>query len=353
MHYRLARYLIRETFWLYLFGILAFCLLLVIDHLSAWASFLIRQNASLSDVARLMTYQTPGFLHVAFPIALVFAVLLATGRFAKDSELKAAYSLGVSPLSLFVPLLLSALTMSAIAFVNNGFLEPKGREARELLVQSFYSERPPLEAQDDVSYVIEGQGIYYAARIQSQADDDSKADLRGVLVSMNDGRLISSPDGVWDSVARTWWLESVQIIDGTGERQVAEELELSFELDSNVEDSLADPDKQTVFQLFQQLQLAKRTGLDSDELSFNFHRQIADAFSTLIFSIIAGSLGLTIKNRSAGFAWTIVLLVVFYFLWVLSGDLYKSAVLPPIVSAWFTSLVVGGCGLVFAWFRLR
>ena len=107
-------------------GVAAFCLLLSIDTLTVWAEYLIQQNVSLLDVGRLMLYRIPFFLHISLPVAAVFAVLLATGRLAKDSELKAAYSLGVPPFSLLGPLLLFGLIVSALAVINNGYLEPRG-----------------------------------------------------------------------------------------------------------------------------------------------------------------------------------------------------------------------------------
>ena len=77
---RLSRYFVRETTGLYLFGVAAFCLLLSIDMLTSWAKFLLEQEASLGTVTRLMLFRLPVFLHLSMPIAIVFAILLATGR---------------------------------------------------------------------------------------------------------------------------------------------------------------------------------------------------------------------------------------------------------------------------------
>ena len=157
MFLRLSHYLNREIIGLYLFGIAAFCLLLSIDFLSVWADFLIRQGASIQVIGKLIFYKIPFFLHLSMPIASVFAVLLATGRLAKDSELKAAYTLGVPPLRLLLPLLLLGFTISLLALLNNGYLEPKGEIAHTEEVNKFYSQKPPTETQNDVSYVIENQ----------------------------------------------------------------------------------------------------------------------------------------------------------------------------------------------------
>jgi lipopolysaccharide export system permease protein len=348
---RLARYLLRESAGLYALGVAAFCLLLSIDFLTVWARFLLEQNATLATVGRLMLYQLPWFLHLSLPIAVVFAVLLATGRLAKDSELKAAYALGVRPSSLLGPLLGFGLLVSALSLVNNGFLEPLGKVAYDRLVASFFYERPPAAAQSEVAYFIAGQGIYYAGRIRAKDDNPEQAALTGLLILREDGSLISAPRGLWDSQARQWRLESVtELANGTLTRHA--ELILPFVTQSPAA-ALARSETLTLSQLWQLYQDGLRSGADTRRPLFEFHRRVADAFSALVFALIAGVLGLNLRGRSAGFAWTIILLVLFYFIWTLSGDLFEQRVLSPVAAAWFTSGAVGAVGALLAWWRLR
>src|SRR5690606_26153809 len=126
---RLALSLLRETAGLYVLGVAAICLLQSVDMLSVLARFLVQNEATLGDTGRLLLYKVPWFLHLGLPVAVVFAVLLACGRMAKDSELKAAYSAGVAPQTLFWPLVGLGLVVGLISFVNNGFVEARA-EAR-------------------------------------------------------------------------------------------------------------------------------------------------------------------------------------------------------------------------------
>ena len=247
MFLRLSRYLNYETIGLYLFGVAAFCLLLSIDFLSVWADFLIRQGASIQTISKLILFKIPFFLHLSIPIASVFAVLLATGRLAKDSELKAAYSLGVPPLKLLMPLLGLGFVISLLALINNGYLEPKGEIAHNHVVDSFYSQRPPAETQSDVSYVIEGQGIYFAGEIRSEEHNSRIAHLRGVLIAKGDGSRLSSKVGTWDSDAKLWTLTEVQMIDRDGKRSEVPEVSLPFGIEAEVALSLSDEENPNCF----------------------------------------------------------------------------------------------------------
>ena len=353
MFLRLSRYLTHETIGLYLFGLAAFCLLLSIDFLSVWADFLIRQGASIQVIGKLILFKIPFFLHLSMPIASVFAVLLATGRLAKDSELKAAYSLGVPPLRLLVPLLFLGLIISLLALFNNGYLEPKGEIAHSEEVEKFYSQKPPAETQNDISYVIEDQGIYFAGEVRADEENPNLAHLSGVLISKEDSSRISAREGVWDSDAKIWTLTGAQIIDKEGNREEALTIDFPFEIEAEVALSLADEETLTIIALWQRLRSEKRAGSEVSELAFAFYRQIADAFNAFIFVLIAGVLGLHLKGRSTGFAWTIILLVIFYFIWTLSENLFEEQLLSAFAAAWFTSLVVGSIGMILAFVRLR
>lgn len=353
MFLRFARYLNRETLSLYLLGLAAFCLLLSIDFLTVWANFLVRQGVSIGTIGRLILFKFPFFLHMSMPIASVFAVLLATGRLAKDSELKAAYTLGVPPLRLLGPLLGLGFIISLLALVNNGYLEPKGEIAHDEEVNSFYLQRPPTETQTDVSYVVKDQGIYFAGQVRSDEDNANLAHLSGVLIAKEDGSRVSALSGIWNSDTKLWTLTDAQIIDAQGKRSNVFELSFPFEIETDLKLSLAKEDTLTIFELYERLRNEQRAGREIRELAFAFHRQIADAFSAFIFVLIAGALGLHLRGRSVAFGWTIVLLVIFYFIWTLSESLFDEQLLSAFWAAWFTSLVVGSVGIVLALKRLR
>ncbi len=352
---RFSTYLLRETSGLYLLGVAAFCLLLSVDTLTTWASFLIEQNASVFTVLKLMLYQTPFFLHLSLPIAAVFAVLLATGRLAKDSELKAAYASGVSPLALLRPLLLFGVLVTVIAVLNNGYLEPRGEIAQDVLEASFYNARPSSETQRDVSF-HQPEGIFHAARIRVDPDDRDRAELTGALVYGDDGTVWSARYGTWDSVAKTWTLEEVEVLPPQGKRTILPQqrarVTLPFDLEADAGASLRAADNLTLSELYARIGRARQAGQNIAGDLFDFHRRLADASSALIFVLIAGALGLTLRGRAAGFGWTIVLLVCFFALWTLSESFFEQEVLSPVVAAWFTTLVVGAVGALLA-LRLR
>ena len=352
--FRLSGYLLRETIGLYIFGVAAFWLLLSIDLLTSWAKFLIEQEASLGTVGRLMLYKLPFFLHLSLPMAVVFAILLATGRLSKDSELKAAYSLGARPLILLIPLLTLGLAASGLALLNNGFIEPVAERSYEALKDSFFYTRPPAESQNNVAYRNVDKSIYFAGKIVASSNEDTEeGELSGVYILQPDGTTISAPSGIWKSETKEWVLNGAQVVAPNGAASIENELALPFELESEVAESLAEDSTLTLAELNERLLDVNQTGRELRNVRFSFHTRIADAFSALVFALIAGILGLQLHGRAAGFGWTIALLVMFWALWTLQGSLFEQGVLSPIAAAWFTSGVVAVVAFAIAWWRLR
>jgi lipopolysaccharide export system permease protein len=345
---RLPRALLRETAGLYPIGVGAICLLLSIDQLSVLARFLIEQGAAVQDVLLLLLYRLPWFLHLALPVGVVFAVLLTGGRWAKDSELKAAYALGVPPRTLLTPLVLFGLLVGALSLLNNGFLEPKGEAAYQRRIDAFVYARPPAALQLNAAYQIGGD-IFFASRVRSVDGSPGRANLEGVLVLLRDGTLTTASTGTWDSDVRTWTLERAQT-SAPGEAPIpAERLVFPFPLEAAPADTLVRPAQLPLGRVVEQLRTVRAAGGDVGALTFSLHRRLADAFSAAIFATFAGAIALRVRGRAAGFAWTIVLLVGFWALWVLSGNLFDSGAVQALVAAWLTPGLAGLGAALLAW----
>ncbi len=343
---RLPLALLRETVGLYPLGVAAICLLLSIDLLSVLARFLVEQGASVQDVLLLIVYRLPWFLHLALPVAVVFAILLAGGRMAKDSELKAAYALGVPPSAMLTPLVLFGLAVGALSLVNNGYLEARGEAAYQERIDAFIYARPPAELQLNAAYRI-GDDIFFSSRVRSVEGDATLANLEGIVVIEEDGTLYAARDGRWDSATRSWTLNDAEVTREGAAPVHGGQITLPFVLEATPSETLTRAAELPLDQLVQNLNVVAAAGGDVSELRFSLHRRLADAFSAAIFAVFAGAIALRVRGRAAGFAWTIVLLVGFWALWVLSGNLFETGAVTALVAAWLTpALAAVGAGIL-------
>lgn len=344
---RLARSLLRETNGLFLLGVVGVSLLLSIDLLSVLARFLIEQEAGPLTILRLLATKLPWFLHLALPVAAVFAVLVTGGRLARDSELKAAQAGGIAPRSLLIPVVAWGIVVSGLAVVNNGMVEPRAERDYQRIIDEFLYGQPPTASERDVSYLLDGT-IFHAARVRAVRGDPSTANLNGILVRLPDGTLLTSDMGSWDAEARSWRLQPGWRLEPGGEPRRHDGDVLPFPLQADPEQTLAREGTQTLGELSRGIRERARAGTDASDLRFDLHRRLADAASAAVFTLAAGALALRVRGRAAAVAWTIALVAGFWAAWTLSAAFYDRGVLGPLVAAWATPAIVGLVALATA-----
>lgn len=329
---------------MFVLGVAGVSLLLSIDLLSVLARFLIEHDADLPTVGRLLASKTPWFLHLAMPVAATFAVLVAGGRMARDSELKAAQAGGIGPRALILPLVAWGVLVSGIAVFVNGTLEPRAERSYQRIIEGFLYSRPPLASERDVSYLVGGV-IFHAARVRAEPDAPTQATLDGVLVRRTDGTLWTAREGVWDADAGTWTLKEGWTLPPDGDPTDAGVRTLAFPLELDPASSLARGETLTLSELSRQVAERDAAGTDASDLRFDLHRRLADAASAAVFVLAASALALRLRGRAAGIAWTIALVAGFWAAWTFSATLYERDVLSAVAAAWATPAVVALIGL--------
>lgn len=340
---------------MYILAVLALVLLLSIDLLTVWANFLIREQASFITIVKLMIFKLPSFLHTALPVSVVFAILLASGRLAKDSELKAAQSLAISPIQMFKPFLLVGVLASSLALINTGYLEAISQRAYEKLEDSFFYTSPPPNSQTNSTYLNNDGSIFYASRIRASEEDKNLAELSGVIILGKDGSVISAATGIWDSnkEQRKWTLNDPELVASSGEVVHREKLDLNFDVSISATKNLSSKESLTLAELAQRIRETRLLGGKIRQMRYSFHSRIADALSAIIFSIIAAALGLQLHDRASGFAWTIVLMVLFWALWILSAGLFEKQLLSAFIAAWLPIVIASIISLLLAKLRYK
>ncbi|WP_293913069.1 LptF/LptG family permease [Deinococcus sp.] len=366
MNGHFPRYVFREVWPLYLGGVLLFLFLDMTNLISTVVGAFLQYHTGVLGALTLLAYKLPGILNRDLVVAVPFALLLAFGRLAKDSELKAAYAGGVRPLNLLLPMLLPALLIGVVVFLNAGYVTPSG-QAR--FWNSYYGvvfkQAVPPPTTDNYAYAA-GGNFFTAGRVQAvapplsaarpatatpaSAPNPNQAVLSGVVVQTKAGTY-SAAGGVWDSRARTWTLNGGYLVAPDGTISL-----LRSQLTLPQNDVLTRPppplDQSTTPQLRAQLGRLQSGSEPYHRAAFELDRRLADPFTPLIFVLAAGALGLLISNRAWAVGSVILFLVAFYAIWSTAPQLAGVGALSPTLAAWLPNLLFGLFGLALAW-RLR
>ena len=131
MHIRLLdRYIFREVFFTFLFGIAAFTTVFVgSGTLFRIAQYMTEYGASLSSCIKIFVLSLPGAVIWTFPMSMLLGTLLAFGRLSSSSEITAMKSCGVSFWRIAAPGLLLGLVVSFFAVWFNEYIVPWSNEA--------------------------------------------------------------------------------------------------------------------------------------------------------------------------------------------------------------------------------
>ncbi len=101
----------------YMFGLLFFTLLLMMDELFFRIQEYVQYNFPLDQVFMLLFNEIPFIMTLTIPIGILPAYLLTLGRFSTDSEITALKSCGVSTLRIIRPGIVMGMIVMLFSFV--------------------------------------------------------------------------------------------------------------------------------------------------------------------------------------------------------------------------------------------
>ncbi len=318
----------------------------------------------LSSFGPWLLYQIPAFAVQAFPIAAVFAVLLAFGRLARENELLAAAAGGVSLARAVRPVLIFGALVAVAGFAISEFVAPVANErvattwwqgvsgnalsraAGKVIPigdRTLFFER--TEGDDLVNVRLEGwqgrtQTVFFGNRARFTNNQLQLIGYRAISVNF-DELPIRPDDPTWYAKAFPLYnpgpnptAKTSFILEDSASRVVARTAESGFE------------DPRRISELWRDYASGKREA--GALFSFKTAQSMA-TFVILLFGIPIAARGA--RTGGVAFGLAVVIAVGFYVALYLGRTLSEIGVLPPLLGPW---LVIAGFLIAGAWlFRAR
>jgi len=174
----LDRYLLRELFSPFLFGVTLFTFFLFLDRIYQLTDLVVTKGVPFHLVLQLLLYMLPAFFTNTLPMALLVAVLLAGGRLSADLEIVACKAAGVSLVRLFRPVLLAALVVSLICGALSLVIAPQMSKAFQAQLFRILQARASAGLKERVFNSTFGEIVIYVEDVSA-----SQVGLKGVIVS--------------------------------------------------------------------------------------------------------------------------------------------------------------------------
>ncbi len=365
----LDRYLLRETIGPLSLGLLVFTFLALLQKLFQFAELIIERDVEVRLVLQLLAYTLPQIIVLTIPMAFLFAILLAIGRMAADSELVAMRASGISLFSVYRPILLMSLLLAAVTTYLMTVTLPAGNKATSELQLAILKRNVNQQVkprvfydglQERVLYVFESaenedgwRGVFLADAVPGPEQQVIVGETGAINLTPGNGRPPVLMFGLADvhevdtndpSTYRQQRLRDASIVIEDRHFRRNEGLVLDKGVRSMT--------------LSELVQRTEEPGLADDarnQALVEIHKKFAIPGACIVFGLYGIPLGFRNRRsgRSSGF---LISVTMFLFYYVMLGNGEEAAVngqVPPWLAMWAPNLLLLVLGAFLLWRRNR
>lgn len=349
------RYILRELIRPFLAGVGGFLVMNLINLLYIYASLIVQSGVPVDVVARLLLFNLPAILVITFPVAYLFATLIAVGRLSRDFEIVALRACGVSFRRLCAPVLAGAVLVAGAGFVCNDQLVPWSNRQVVDLVRTLMLKQTKAVFKDNVFFRGDGDRTFYVRQVDERTNmlyDAIVIDRKGPY-----GVVLTARNGTWNGTR--WDLQDgVEHRYGPDGAFVVEEtpfavrtVEVGQDPQAYYRNGELSPQEQTSAELGQQIRTLKAAGVDTKSAEVDYHLKFSLPLAAVVVALLAAPLGFRFGRLGIfiGVSLTIALVAVYYVVMSISRSMGNAGMLPPHWAAWSQNVLYAVVGTGLLW----
>jgi lipopolysaccharide export LptBFGC system permease protein LptF len=374
----LDRYVFGEAFGLFIVGFSGFLGFLLVNKLFLEADRILNPHMPGLAIVRLDLLEAPHFATWALPVGVLFATLMSMGRLAKDNELTAMFTNGISLYRLVWPFLL----LSAIAVTVSYYSQEKlvtlaaGEQQRILDKNPIINEQEAGELNPFIAKLDNGDfvsatsfdkvtGVLVNAVYDDWGNDALKAAHAGaagqdtdaqkaaealdaaaggaVFVAATRGQAVGNTlqlGGRNDTPAYSYSAADPEGLYNQHTMEATKTINLGLDLKKQFT-QMKTPQELSQTELAEQSKIKQKRGENPAVDLTDYHFRFSGPFASLAFAMVAMPLSLRAPRdeRLLGLILSFVLVLVYYTVYFLSLQLGHNGFLPPWLAAWMMNIV--------------
>lgn len=351
----LDRYIFKEVFLTFIFGICAFSAVFIgSGTLFRIAQYITDYGASFVSVAKIFIFSLPGVVIWTFPMSMLLASLLTFGRLSGSSEITAMKSCGISFHRIAMPAIVLGFVVSIFAMLFNEYAVPWANEAyNNVLYYEIQGNTSPQSQEHIILKEIDKgqiQRLVYARRY-----DASTNTMQGVTMQdFQEGKVRHVENAEYAEWQGDSWLMHQGVVydisDGTAEHTLHFEEQL-LPINQSPRQIIREqkkPEELTMKELKAQIEIMRSQYVNTKKLETELHQRFTIPLASLIFTLVGVPLGLRPHRNSSsvGFAFSIVIIFVYYSLMTMAGAIAQSGAMEPVYAVWIPNLI-GLCAGIY------
>lgn len=346
------RYIIRELFWPYVFGMLGFVVVIAIDPLIAAMKDIINRQIEAGVVVKWFLFSLTHDMIFTFPMAMLLACLLTFGRFSKDSEIIALKAGGVSFWRLMRPVMVFAFLSTIFAFMFGEFIMPYSVSRAKEIKKTQILKILPVRGAEDVFIKDTDERTVYAGKVLHYPGQQISVRLENIVVTDYDpvtnlpAHRIMAKGGAYMDNKWLFW-DGVEI-DYDEQMNSTPKSEFKRQ-EVNLKEKPADFRKEKINygemrgkEILHNIRRHQEKGFqDVMVLLVEFYLKTSIPFACFIFGVMGAALGTGHSKTGAfiGFGISVIIIFIYYVLLSIFKSYGKNGIIPPLIAAWGPNII--------------
>ncbi len=355
----LNRYVIREVAESFIFGLLVFSGILLLDQLFQLMNLLLGKGVHLLTVVKLFCLALPNIFSLTIPMSVLLAILLSFGRLSEDNEITAIRSAGLKFKTVTRPVVVCAILLSACLVLFNQYVSPATQREFRGMYREILAQSPLVKFEEKVITNLSDYKLY--------VEHINKVD--NSLQHLNIYKFAPNENGMpWRITATSATVELegnavvFNLFNGFWQQPNPAKPQSLVNLNFQTYRFAIDMDnKNTPFgqslremnarELRAEINAYRQKKMPTNFLETEYWMRYVLAAAPLVFALIAIPLGLILEKggKGIGFGISLIVLFVYYILLVSGINLSEKGLAAPSVVMWLPDVVT----LVFAGYLWR
>ncbi len=345
------RYVLSELLKPFLAGVVAFMIIMISNTLYIFAELIVKSNAGIDVVLKMILYSLPAIIVVTLPVAYMFATLLALGRLGRDSEIIALRACGVSLSRIIAPVIVLSLIISGIGYYIQEKTVPWANQ-QTIEVLKDMMRRDPLKAVKPKVFLSAGDRNFFVNDVDREKGELQEVYVLDQSVSNDFPQVIAAEQATRDKT--TWNLTNgiLRKLETSGyidheikfksmqiQMEIKPDMVFNNQLDVR---SLSGADAKKL------IDEKKARGENTNKDELDYHTKFSLPLATFFTILLAAPIGIMFSKMGNyfGVAISIALVFVWYMTYSIFTNLGSAGTVSPLLAAWVQNIVFGSLGLL-------
>lgn len=291
---KLDKYIIKNFIKSFIIGMMMFFLVFLLAESIKLTSWIIDGKLTFEEGMKYLLYGLPEIIINTTPLGILLGSLLCISKMAKQLEISAMKTNGISFFRIsYLPLLFSFLISLSVFYINYDLLGKYNNKKSLLKIEKIEKRETVKSEKNFVLVKINKNIILYGGNVNKNKGEINEVQIIEIDDNFeNINYIYTSPKGTLYKNDK-WKFENLKKYDI--QNNITEEIEEDkFNFIAPIDDILADPvtpKNLTMNELREKIVYFNRVGADTVDLLIDFYYRISFSFASFVMAFIGLSLG--------------------------------------------------------------